>query len=46
MAEEGGQSGGAGGGKDIRYDYLAERVISTLKVQDAAWQKLLGSELK
>lgn len=45
MAEEGGQSGGAGG-KDIRYDYLAERVISTLKVQDAVWQKLLGSELK
>lgn len=46
MAEAGGQSGAGASGKDTRYDYLAERVISTLKVADAAWQKLLGGDTK
>lgn len=47
MADEGGGAGGmAGGAKDIRYDYLQERVCSTLKVSDTAFQKLIGGESK
>ncbi len=45
MADEGGQSSAAGGAnRDIRWDYLQERVVSTLKVQETAFQKLINGD--
>jgi hypothetical protein len=40
------QAAAGGAVKDIRYDWLQERVCSCLKVRDEAFQKLLGSEFK
>lgn len=36
----------SGKAPDLRYDYLQERVCSTLKVRDEQFQKLLTGEFK
>ena len=48
MAEDNEQSSyaahGQSGAKDIRFDYLRDRTVSTLRVGDGAWEKLMSGD--
>lgn len=50
MAEEGEQQSSAaasgGSSKDIRFSYIQERLASSLKLKEEAWQKFMASEGK
>ncbi len=46
MADEEAKPAAGAGKKDIRFDYLCERVCSTLKVKDEQFQKLLQAETR
>lgn len=42
--EEQRSSGAQGGAKDIRFDYIRDRVCSSLKVNEAIFEKLMAGD--